>query len=67
MDHTARTSATTAPARRTQASGRRATDRAARTGATDDLHGSLDAAWQAVNEVARLVDEIHRRRRPRIR
>lgn len=28
----------------------------------DELHGSLDAAWQAVNEVVRLVEELHRRR-----
>lgn len=28
----------------------------------DELHGSLEAAWEAVNEVARLVEELHRTR-----
>ena len=28
----------------------------------DELHQPLDTAWQAVNEVARLVDEVHRQR-----
>jgi len=30
--------------------------------ALEELHGPLDAAWKSVSEVARLVDEIHRRR-----